>query len=205
MNAGRKLNRFILYWLDWRVLGYWKWEWVHPSMDVDQPVLTGSVWVLEGPLLLLPVCIPDPGETVSSTPWCARQKWHCSLHDRNLLSVTVCLEGTKRDLEVAFNGNTLEVSAFVCSLVLCIRWTDASETTLVPSVLEGSQEIDLPSYMHVLWADNKYLCSTIHQMSVFWDGEPQLLPKCLHQSPEDSLLSTGISSQSHNGLTIALC
>lgn len=29
------------------------------------------------------------------------------------------------------NANTLEVSTFVCSLVLCIRWTDASETTLV--------------------------------------------------------------------------
>lgn len=195
----------MLYWLDWRVLG--------GTGDGNESIpprtwlslYWGRVWVLEGPFLLLPVRIPDPGETVSSTPLPARQKWHCSLHEGNLLSVTVCLEGTKRDLAVTCNANTLEVSTFVFSLVLCIRWTDASETTLVLSVLEGSQEIALPSYMHVLWEDNKYLYSTIHQMSVFWDGEPQMLPKSLHQSPEDSFLSTGISSQSHNELTITLC
>lgn len=48
------------------------------------------------------------------------------------------------------NANTLEVSTSVSSLVPCIRKTDASETTLVLSILEGSQELDLPSYMHVL-------------------------------------------------------
>ena len=49
------------------MLGHRQWEQVHPNTGMDQPVLMGSAWVLEGdmPFLLLPLRIPDPGEAVS--------------------------------------------------------------------------------------------------------------------------------------------